>query len=64
MEILGFPIQKENTCIIANYHAAMRDPEVFPEPEKFKPSRFLAEDRSLVNEDLVVAWGVGKPQMI
>ena len=43
------------------FRAILHDPETYPEPEEFKPERFLNEDGS-VREDpaLSLAFGVGK----
>ena len=35
------------------------DPKTFPEPSKFRPSRFLDDDGKLVKTDLVIPFGLG-----
>jgi cytochrome P450 family 2 subfamily J len=42
----GYFIPK-NTTILANLYAHHRNPKLFPEPESFKPERFLTADGSL-----------------
>ena len=42
----GFFIPK-GTTIFANFYAHHRNPEIFPEPETFKPERFLTADGKL-----------------
>ncbi|KAI0264164.1 cytochrome P450 [Gloeopeniophorella convolvens] len=56
----GWIIPK-GSIVIANAWAILHDPEVFPDPDAFKPERFLAADGS-VREDLPVtpAFGFGK----
>lgn len=34
---------KSGTSIVAGCHFMQRDPDYFPEPEEFKPERFLEE---------------------
>ena len=38
----------------------MYNPEFFPEPETFKPERFLDETGKFVNDEHVVPFGIGK----
>ena len=55
----GYNIPK-SADILANLYGIHMDPEIFPEPTKFNPDRFLNEKGNLVNTDLVIAFGVGK----
>ena len=41
---------------IWNFH---RDPEYFPEPEKFNPDRFSEENRGNIDPDTYLPFGVG-----
>ena len=40
----GFHIHKDTT-ILANLHSVLMDPEIWSEPAKFRPERFLSDDR-------------------
>ncbi|CAG7725253.1 unnamed protein product, partial [Allacma fusca] len=58
-EISGYFIPKD-TLLIQNTWGIQHDPEVWDEPEEFRPERFLNENgRYKKNENLVV-FGIGK----
>ena len=43
------------------FRAVLHDPETYPNPEEFKPERFLNEDGSVRDDPaLSLAFGVGK----
>ncbi|PAA89612.1 hypothetical protein BOX15_Mlig026100g2 [Macrostomum lignano] len=57
--ICGYRIPADSV-VVPNIYGIHRDPRVFPEPEKFKPERYLdAEGRFSPNES-VVPFGSGK----
>ena len=48
-------------CLFKLYRAVLHDPEAYPDPEEFKPERFLNEDGSVRDDPtLALAFGVGK----
>ncbi|CAA7022400.1 unnamed protein product [Microthlaspi erraticum] len=51
-EIKGFYIQ-EKTTLVVNLYAIMRDPELWEDPEEFKPERFLKSSKSGQEEEIV-----------
>lgn len=55
----GFVIPK-GAMIIQNLDSVMADPEVFPEPEVFDPTRFLDDDASTVANQRMIAFSVGR----
>ncbi|KAF8483980.1 cytochrome P450 [Russula ochroleuca] len=56
----GFFIPK-GTMIVANVWAILHDPEIYPDPEEFKPERFLDEDGSVRDDPaLSLVFGNGK----
>ncbi len=58
-EIGGYQIPQK--ChVVANLYAAMHDPEVFPEPDVFRPERFLAPDGQVKSSDTFLPFGMGK----
>ena len=43
------------------FRAILHDPEIYPDPEEFKPERFLNEDGSVRDDPrLSLAFGIGK----
>jgi cytochrome P450 len=43
------------------FRAILHDPEIYPDPEEFKPERFLNEDGTVRDDPaLSLAFGVGK----
>jgi len=56
----GYFIPK-GTVILANAWAILHDPETYPDPEEFKPERFLDRDGSFRDDPtLGLVFGVGK----
>jgi cytochrome P450 len=43
------------------FRAILHDPEAYPEPDKFKPERFLNDDGTVRDDPMLsLAFGVGK----
>ncbi|KAH9987419.1 cytochrome P450 [Russula vinacea] len=56
----GFFIPK-GSIMVANAWAILHDPDLYPDPEEFKPERFLNEDGSVRDDPaLTSAFGIGK----
>jgi cytochrome P450 len=46
---------------LRSFRAILHDPETYPEPEEFKPERFLNEDGSVRDDPtLSLVFGIGK----
>ena len=54
----GYTIPR-NADIFANLYGVHMDQNIFPEPSKFRPSRFLDGEGKLVKTDLVIPFGLG-----
>uniref|UniRef100_A0A914DPZ1 CYtochrome P450 family n=1 Tax=Acrobeloides nanus TaxID=290746 RepID=A0A914DPZ1_9BILA len=54
----------KGTSIVPQMSVVMYDDEVFPEPEKFKPERFLDEAGNLKKVDELIPFSVGKRQCL
>ena len=58
---LGPYFLPKGTNVIINTFAIHSDPQLFPEPQKFKPERFLSADGTkFIRDDNVIGFGYGK----
>ncbi|XP_071803788.1 cytochrome P450 2J5-like [Asterias amurensis] len=55
----GYTLPKD-CFIISNQWALHTDPELFPEPEKFNPERFLNEAGEVFSPDEFIPFGIGR----
>ena len=59
-EFHGYFISK-GTSIYPSIYSLHYDPKIFPEPEKFKPERFLSEDGiTVLKSDSLIPFSVGR----
>ena len=56
----GYNIPRNNCGVMANLYPVHYDPNTFPEPEKFRPSRFIDENGGFIKNDSVIPFGMGK----
>ncbi|XP_038069254.1 cytochrome P450 2D3-like [Patiria miniata] len=61
VDILGFKIPKD-TSLIPNIYAVHNDPELWGDPENFRPERFLGEDGQLVKPEYLIPFSTGQRQ--
>ncbi|XP_055926068.1 cytochrome P450 4V2-like isoform X2 [Argiope bruennichi] len=57
-KISGYTIPKGANCVLFTYFLH-RDPEIFPDPEKFDPDRFLPENKINIPEYGFIPFSVG-----
>ncbi|ODM92726.1 Farnesoate epoxidase [Orchesella cincta] len=56
----GYLLPK-NTIIIPNLHASLNDPEIWGDPEHFRPERFLSEDgKKVIRNDALIPFSIGR----
>jgi cytochrome P450 len=58
-EVCGYQIPEKATVLV-NMHSLRMDAELWPDPQAFKPERFLNEDGAVVNKEKVVSFSLGK----
>ena len=61
--IEGYFVPK-NTSIVANIYAAHHDPQVWGDPENFRPERWIGQDGNVKRLDDLVAFSAGKRSCI
>ena len=62
MSVEGYDVPKDSMAL-ANLMAFMRDPEVWKDPNMFRPERFLEEKESslrLIKKEMFVPYGIGR----
>lgn len=58
VEIKGITIPKDMLVVVPVY-ALHRDPDLWPEPDKFKPERFSKENRQSIDQYAYLPFGAG-----
>ena len=55
----GYFIPKDSTVLI-NLNSILKDPEIFPDPDSFRPSRFLDEEGRLKVPKEFIPFSIGR----
>jgi len=58
-KVAGYDIPAD-AQVLVNIYAAHRNPEDWPEPDVFRPERFLDERMTIVNKERVIPFSFGK----
>ena len=48
-----------NFKVLSNLYSVHMDPEVWSEPDKFSPDRFIDDSGSLINKEFVIPFSLG-----
>lgn len=59
MVFRGYTIPS-TALVVPNFDSVFTDPEIWPEPEVFRPERFLDEKGNLLRKEEFLAFFVGK----
>ncbi|XP_022095754.1 cytochrome P450 2J6-like isoform X2 [Acanthaster planci] len=62
-EVLGFKVPK-GSLLVSNFWALFRDPNIWPEPDKFKPDRFLDKDGLAFKPEELIPFSTGRRSCI
>ncbi|XP_072015539.1 cytochrome P450 2A10-like [Amphiura filiformis] len=55
----GYTIPK-NSLVISNLYAVLHSPEIWGDPEEFRPERFLDDDGNFRESDELIPFGIGR----
>ncbi|CAD5224525.1 unnamed protein product [Bursaphelenchus xylophilus] len=58
-EINGYNVKK-GTIILPQISVLLQNPKIFPEPEKFNPDRFIAQNGKLKQVEELIPFSIGK----
>lgn len=58
-ELRGYDIPSD-AMVVANLHSVHHDPEVWGDPEVFRPERFLDAEGCLVRSKYLIPYSIGK----
>ena len=61
-QISGYTIPR-GTAVVANLHAAHRDPAVWKRPDDFDPNHFLDDNGKVTNLDRLIPFSIGKTSL-
>jgi len=61
---LGEWIIPKDTTVMVQLGAVHLDPSLFPQPEVFRPERFLDSDGNYKGSELIKPFGVGKSEFL
>lgn len=58
MDFKGYTIPKD-TQVLVNLNSVLRSPEVWGDPDKFRPERFIGEDGKLLRFEELIPFSIG-----
>jgi cytochrome P450 len=57
--VAGYDVPR-NTTVLINLWGSHMDPVIWKDPETFRPERFLDDNMTIINQDLVIVFSLGK----
>lgn len=58
-QLMGYNVPA-NTAVVTNLAAMHHDPDLWGDPENFRPDRFLTDDGKKLTKDYSLPFGFGK----